>query len=176
MPSTNHYRINWRSRLEALRQTVPGATRAHNTARRVRGGTHRAVSNRAEPHSNCTGCTQCTAVSTASGFQVVNFRVEGVRPPPTVIFEHGPLKRARALAFLSLARAPVPRAPRFASHCAGTCARAQSGAAGKGGAGAKGGAGGKGGDKKAAKFELTEEQKQEIREAFDLFDTDGSGA
>ena len=25
------------------------------------------------------------------------------------------------------------------------------------------------------KFELTEEQKQEIREAFDLFDTDGSG-
>jgi hypothetical protein len=29
-------------------------------------------------------------------------------------------------------------------------------------------------DKK--KFELTEEQKQEIREAFDLFDTDGSGA
>ena len=30
--------------------------------------------------------------------------------------------------------------------------------------------------KKAAKFELTEEQKQEIREAFDLFDTDGSGA
>eukprot|EP00968_Pinguiococcus_pyrenoidosus_P027870 scaffold7514_cov239-Pinguiococcus_pyrenoidosus.AAC.3 len=24
-------------------------------------------------------------------------------------------------------------------------------------------------------FELTEEQKQEIREAFDLFDTDGSG-
>ena len=32
----------------------------------------------------------------------------------------------------------------------------------------------KAGDKK--KFELTEEQKQEIREAFDLFDTDGSGA
>jgi len=32
----------------------------------------------------------------------------------------------------------------------------------------------KAGDKKA-KFELTEEQKQEIREAFDLFDTDGSG-
>eukprot|EP00500_Bicosoecida_sp_ms1_P001989 CAMPEP_0203812618 /NCGR_PEP_ID=MMETSP0115-20131106/4249_1 /ASSEMBLY_ACC=CAM_ASM_000227 /TAXON_ID=33651 /ORGANISM="Bicosoecid sp, Strain ms1" /LENGTH=220 /DNA_ID=CAMNT_0050721467 /DNA_START=40 /DNA_END=700 /DNA_ORIENTATION=- len=30
-------------------------------------------------------------------------------------------------------------------------------------------------DKKAQKFELTEEQKQEIREAFDLFDTDGSG-
>merc|ERR1711937_1017742 len=29
---------------------------------------------------------------------------------------------------------------------------------------------------KAAKGELTEEQKQEIREAFDLFDTDGSGA
>merc|ERR1712072_526409 len=28
---------------------------------------------------------------------------------------------------------------------------------------------------KAAKGELTEEQKQEIREAFDLFDTDGSG-
>jgi hypothetical protein len=27
----------------------------------------------------------------------------------------------------------------------------------------------------AGKFELTEEQKQEIREAFDLFDTDGSG-
>ena len=26
-----------------------------------------------------------------------------------------------------------------------------------------------------AKFELTEEQKLEIREAFDLFDTDGSG-
>eukprot|EP00614_Pseudopedinella_elastica_P024807 CAMPEP_0172615600 /NCGR_PEP_ID=MMETSP1068-20121228/61099_1 /TAXON_ID=35684 /ORGANISM="Pseudopedinella elastica, Strain CCMP716" /LENGTH=249 /DNA_ID=CAMNT_0013420807 /DNA_START=47 /DNA_END=797 /DNA_ORIENTATION=- len=34
--------------------------------------------------------------------------------------------------------------------------------------GAKGGA-------KSKKFELTEEQKQEIREAFDLFDTDGSG-
>ncbi len=33
---------------------------------------------------------------------------------------------------------------------------------------AKGGA-------KNKKFELTEEQKQEIREAFDLFDTDGSG-
>ena len=32
----------------------------------------------------------------------------------------------------------------------------------------------KAGEKKA-KFELTEEQKQEIREAFDLFDTDGSG-
>lgn len=31
------------------------------------------------------------------------------------------------------------------------------------------------GDKKSQKFELTEEQKQEIREAFDLFDTDGSG-
>merc|ERR1712028_180912 len=28
---------------------------------------------------------------------------------------------------------------------------------------------------KNKKFELTEEQKQEIREAFDLFDTDGSG-
>jgi len=28
---------------------------------------------------------------------------------------------------------------------------------------------------RAAKPELTEEQKQEIREAFDLFDTDGSG-
>merc|ERR1711939_541442 len=28
---------------------------------------------------------------------------------------------------------------------------------------------------KSGKFELTEEQKQEIREAFDLFDTDGSG-
>jgi Ca2+-binding EF-hand superfamily protein len=35
--------------------------------------------------------------------------------------------------------------------------------------------GGKPAAKKAAKFELTEEQKQEIREAFDLFDTDGSG-
>jgi len=34
-------------------------------------------------------------------------------------------------------------------------------------------AGGKG---KPGKSELTEEQKQEIREAFDLFDTDGSGA
>jgi len=41
------------------------------------------------------------------------------------------------------------------------------------GAGAGAAAGGKG-DKKT-KFELTEEQKQEIREAFDLFDTDGSG-
>jgi Ca2+-binding EF-hand superfamily protein len=30
--------------------------------------------------------------------------------------------------------------------------------------------------KATGKFELTEEQKQEIREAFDLFDTDGSGA
>ena len=36
-------------------------------------------------------------------------------------------------------------------------------------------AGGKGGNQKSKKFELTEEQKQEIREAFDLFDTDGSG-
>jgi Ca2+-binding EF-hand superfamily protein len=41
------------------------------------------------------------------------------------------------------------------------------------GAGAGAAVGGKG-DKKT-KFELTEEQKQEIREAFDLFDTDGSG-
>ena len=32
-----------------------------------------------------------------------------------------------------------------------------------------------GGAAKTKKFELTEEQKQEIREAFDLFDTDGSG-
>lgn len=32
------------------------------------------------------------------------------------------------------------------------------------------------GGAKSKKFELTEEQKQEIREAFDLFDTDGSGA
>merc|ERR1719324_1158540 len=32
------------------------------------------------------------------------------------------------------------------------------------------------GAKGAGKNELTEEQKQEIREAFDLFDTDGSGA
>ena len=31
------------------------------------------------------------------------------------------------------------------------------------------------GKQKSKKFELTEEQKQEIREAFDLFDTDGSG-
>ena len=31
------------------------------------------------------------------------------------------------------------------------------------------------GGSKSKKFELTEEQKQEIREAFDLFDTDGSG-
>lgn len=30
--------------------------------------------------------------------------------------------------------------------------------------------------KKGGKPELSEEQKQEIREAFDLFDTDGSGA
>ncbi len=38
-------------------------------------------------------------------------------------------------------------------------------------------AGGKaGGAQKSKKFELTEEQKQEIREAFDLFDTDGSGS
>lgn len=29
--------------------------------------------------------------------------------------------------------------------------------------------------KAAPKIELTEEQKQEIREAFDLFDTDGTG-
>jgi hypothetical protein len=37
---------------------------------------------------------------------------------------------------------------------------------------------GKGATKGAEKrkFELTDEQKQEIREAFDLFDTDGSGA
>lgn len=33
----------------------------------------------------------------------------------------------------------------------------------------------KGNKKTSSKFELTEEQKQEIREAFDLFDTDGSG-
>jgi Ca2+-binding EF-hand superfamily protein len=33
----------------------------------------------------------------------------------------------------------------------------------------------KAGGAKSKKFELTEEQKQEIREAFDLFDTDGSG-
>ena len=40
----------------------------------------------------------------------------------------------------------------------------------------KGAAGRPGAAKPAAgKFELTEEQKQEIREAFDLFDTDGSG-
>merc|ERR1719321_1699639 len=32
------------------------------------------------------------------------------------------------------------------------------------------------GTKKAGRTDLTEEQKQEIREAFDLFDTDGSGA
>merc|ERR1712072_210382 len=32
------------------------------------------------------------------------------------------------------------------------------------------------GSEEAGKNELTEEQKQEIREAFDLFDTDGSGA
>ena len=31
------------------------------------------------------------------------------------------------------------------------------------------------GKQKSKKFEFTEEQKQEIREAFDLFDTDGSG-
>ena len=30
--------------------------------------------------------------------------------------------------------------------------------------------------KTTKKFDLTEEQKQEIREAFDLFDTDGSGS
>lgn len=34
---------------------------------------------------------------------------------------------------------------------------------------------GRGTSGKSKKFELTEEQKQEIREAFDLFDTDGSG-
>ena len=34
---------------------------------------------------------------------------------------------------------------------------------------------GGGANNKSKKFELTEEQKQEIREAFDLFDTDGSG-
>lgn len=39
----------------------------------------------------------------------------------------------------------------------------------------RGGARGKAGANKNKKFELTEEQKQEIREAFDLFDTDGSG-
>jgi len=33
----------------------------------------------------------------------------------------------------------------------------------------------RGPSQKIKKFELTEEQKQEIREAFDLFDTDGSG-
>jgi len=44
----------------------------------------------------------------------------------------------------------------------------QSGYRGRGSGAAKAG-------KKAGKNELTEEQKQEIREAFDLFDTDGSG-
>jgi len=39
----------------------------------------------------------------------------------------------------------------------------------------KRGTGARGGAQKSKKFELTEEQKQEIREAFDLFDTDGSG-
>merc|ERR1712054_669606 len=38
------------------------------------------------------------------------------------------------------------------------------------------GSGASKGAKKAGKSDLTEEQKQEIREAFDLFDTDGSGA
>ena len=38
---------------------------------------------------------------------------------------------------------------------------------------ARGGA--RGGKAKGGKPELTEEQKQEIKEAFDLFDTDGSG-
>jgi Ca2+-binding EF-hand superfamily protein len=32
------------------------------------------------------------------------------------------------------------------------------------------------GKKDQIKIDLTEEQKQDIREAFDLFDTDGSGA
>ncbi|KAF1787188.1 EF-Hand 1, calcium-binding site [Phytophthora cactorum] len=41
--------------------------------------------------------------------------------------------------------------------------------------GSRGGAKAKGAAAKNKKFELTEEQKQEIREAFDLFDTDGSG-
>jgi len=38
------------------------------------------------------------------------------------------------------------------------------------------GSGATAGAKKAGKSDLSEEQKQEIREAFDLFDTDGSGA
>merc|ERR1712139_192330 len=38
------------------------------------------------------------------------------------------------------------------------------------------GSGASKGAKKAGRTELTEEQKQEIREAFDLFDTDGSGS
>merc|ERR1712139_471623 len=38
------------------------------------------------------------------------------------------------------------------------------------------GSGASKGAKKAGRTDLTEEQKQEIREAFDLFDTDGSGA
>merc|ERR1712022_65549 len=37
------------------------------------------------------------------------------------------------------------------------------------------GSGATAGAKKAGKSDLSEEQKQEIREAFDLFDTDGSG-
>uniref|UniRef100_A0A7S0L1H3 EF-hand domain-containing protein n=1 Tax=Coccolithus braarudii TaxID=221442 RepID=A0A7S0L1H3_9EUKA len=37
------------------------------------------------------------------------------------------------------------------------------------------GAGSRAAARKGGKAELTEEQKQEIREAFDLFDTDGSG-
>lgn len=39
----------------------------------------------------------------------------------------------------------------------------------------KGNAGGAAKKKTGAKLELSEEQKQEIREAFDLFDADGSG-
>ncbi|CDJ42964.1 caltractin (centrin), putative [Eimeria tenella] len=47
--------------------------------------------------------------------------------------------------------------------------RAQPSGAGRGLGGARGGTTG------ASRRELTEEQKREIREAFDLFDTDGSG-
>ena len=57
--------------------------------------------------------------------------------------------------------------PRYTSVDIGLQAFRKAGGAGAGTAGKPAG--------KTAKFELTEEQKQEIREAFDLFDTDGSG-
>ena len=77
------------------------------------------------------------------------------------------VRRADLRAFFAL-RASFSLTGRTApcSHCYARVCDAYPSKNRKGGAGARKGKG---------KPELTEEQKQEIREAFDLFDTDGSG-